>query len=86
MQTANTAYSVRWADLRNKVFSRAKLWGRIRIDSQSSTIAMNLAEDAAEYGALERLKIVAAHITTRSHQTFLVNSFTAISASFLDLA
>jgi hypothetical protein len=53
MHTANSAYSVRWADLRNKVFSRSALWGRIRIDRRSKTIAINLAEDAAEYGALE---------------------------------
>ena len=44
------------------------------IESQSRTIEINLAEEAEEYGALERSKIVTAHVAVRSNQIFLVNS------------
>jgi len=44
------------------------------MDNQSRTIEINLAEDAEEYGALERSKISPAQVAVRSNQTFLVNN------------
>jgi hypothetical protein len=62
---------VRWADFRSKVFTAPRIWGRVEIDSHSRTRDMNLAEEAEEYDALERLKIIPAQAAVISHQAFL---------------
>jgi hypothetical protein len=56
-----------------KAFIKPRLWGRIETDSHSRTIEINLAEEAEEYGALERLKIITAQAAVSSNQALLVN-------------
>jgi len=57
--------------LRSKTFIKPRFWGRIEIDNQLRTSEINLWEDAEEYDALERLKIITAQVAVSSHQAFL---------------
>lgn len=60
--------------MRSKLFSRLRFWGGIEIDNHATTTERNLADDAEEYGAREKLKVIPAQITVSSNQVFLVNS------------
>jgi len=54
------------------------------MDNQSRTIERNLAEEAEEYGALERPKIITTQVAVRSHQAFLVNNSIRSATPIID--
>jgi hypothetical protein len=57
------------------VFIKPRFGERIETDNQPRTIEINLAEEAEEYGALDRSKIITAQAAVSSNQAFLENNF-----------